>query len=88
MSSKLNANEIIRLLDVLIGDVTPYGDQAIDNEKIWNTKTMIDVIDWALPNLIEAAKERFSPYESARKIAEEAYQSIKQWKDYFDEVVG
>lgn len=44
----LHADEIIRILDVLIGGTEPVGDEAVDEQREENLKTLIDVTNWCL----------------------------------------
>lgn len=79
-------NEITKLMNVMIGGTEPYADSAIDEKIDSNLRTLIDVINWCLDGMYDAARYRKSEYRSARDIGERAYASLLQWKDWITAV--
>lgn len=86
MRDKLTANEITRLLNVLIGSPCPTADSCIDRDRNENLMTMIDVVNWLLGYVYDAAYSRKSPYGSARDVGERAYAAMLEWKDWLAEI--
>lgn len=54
--SKLNSNEIINLLDILIGRTEAVGDSAQDEEIEKNLMTLIDVTNWCLDGIMQSSE--------------------------------
>lgn len=86
MSDRYDANDIIRLLLVLIGPVDAVADSRADAKRLENGKIMIDVVNWIMPQLYGAAMERHSQYDSARQIGENAYAAILELKKWCADV--
>lgn len=86
MSDKLTANEITRLLNVLIGHVIPVADSAVDRGIEENLMTAIDAVNWMLGIIYDAASCRKSPYGSAQKVGERAYAALLDWEKWLKEV--
>lgn len=80
------ANEITKLMNVMIGGTEPYADSAIDLKIDSNLRTLIDVVNWCLDGIYDAARYRKSEYRSAMDIGERAYASLLQWKDWITAV--
>lgn len=85
MNSKLTANEITRLLNVLIGSVCPVADSSIDRNINENLMTMIEVVNWMLGYISDSASYRHSPYGSAKNVGERAFNALLDWKDWLRE---
>lgn len=51
---RLKSNEIIKVLEVLIGEVEAVGDSNADERRLENLKTLIDVTNWCLDGLVSA----------------------------------
>lgn len=79
-------NEITKLMNVMIGGTEPYADSAIDEKIDSNLRTLIDVINWCLDGMYDAARYRKSEYRSAMDIGERAYASLLQWKEWIEGV--
>lgn len=76
------SEEITKIIDALVGNTFPEGDSAIDPKREENLKKLIDVINWCLDGVYDAARVRKSPYGSMRKVGERAYASLLEWKDW------
>lgn len=86
MERTFEANEITKLMNVMIGGTEPYADSAIDMKVDSNLRTLIDVINWCLDGMYDAARHRKSEYRSQIDIGERAYASLLQWKDWITAV--
>lgn len=82
MSRTFTSDEIIKLASALIGSVHPIADSAIDRKVDDNLKTMIDVVNWALGEMIESAGNRHSFYGSQRDVGERAYAALLEWEEW------
>ena len=51
MTRRFETNEIVKLLDALIGDVEAVGETNEDERRLDNLKTLIDVTNWCLDGL-------------------------------------
>ena len=76
------SQEITKLIDTLVGNTFPEGDSTIDPQREENLMKLIDVINWCLNGVYDAARARKSPYSSMNKIGERAYASLLEWKDW------
>lgn len=85
MAEKMSSREICKLLDSLVGNTNPVADTAIDDLINENLKTLIDVGDWVLLGLLNAAEHRKDLYYSSRTIGERAYACMLEWKDWLAE---
>lgn len=83
---KFSSNEIEKLLDALIGNTEPVADSAIDERVKENLMNLIDVVNWCLDGVYDAARHRKSPYGSQRAIGERAYAAMLEWKDWLENV--
>lgn len=79
---KMNSNEIIKLLEIIIGETEPVADSRIDELREENLKTLIDIGDWVLDGLLYSAEHRKDPYYSSQKVGERAYSVMLEWKDW------
>lgn len=86
MGRKLKSDEIIRTLDVLIGGTEPVGDEAVDEAREANLKTLIDVTNWCLDGVTSAAEHhRHSLCLSERRTAERAFGAMEEWYEWLGE---
>lgn len=89
MGRKLDSDEIITLLEALIGECIPTGDAAINlYERSWNVKCVVDIVDWALECLVEAAECRFDKCRSAKDVGMTAYQALEKWGELIKKELG
>jgi len=85
MGRGLKSDEIIRVLEVLIGGTEPVGDEAVDAQHEENLKTLIDVTNWCLDRVNFAAEHRHSLYMSERRPAERAFGAMGEWHQWLGE---
>lgn len=86
MERTFETKEITKLMNVMIGGTEPCADSAIDFKVDSNLRTLIDVVNWCLDGIYDAARHRKSEYRSAMDIGERAYASLLQWKDWITAV--
>lgn len=86
MANKLTENEIIKLLDNLIGPTEAYGDSAVDEKILKNLKTLIDVTNWCLDGIQQSSRTRHNTEYSMRKIGETAYSALLEYADWIREI--
>lgn len=82
---RLKSNEIIKVLDALIGEVEAVGESYADERGLDNLKTLIDVTDWCL-NGLELAREsgqgRFEA--SMQEISHTAKRALDEYKRWLN----
>lgn len=83
----MNSSIIIQVLDKLIGPTNPVGDSAVDDVRLNNLRSLIDVINWGLDGLFDSAKDRHKLEYSIRGNAETAYSAIEEIKTWCEEVL-
>lgn len=81
---KWSTDEIIKVIDSMIGRTEPAGDCAIDHVVEDNVRTLIDVMDGCLDRMYEAATYRKSEYGSQRDVGERAYAAMLEWRDWLN----
>ena len=54
--SKLESKEIIKLLEILIGDTEAIGETNHDEKALENLKTLIDVTNWCLDGIMQSSE--------------------------------
>ena len=86
MGRKWNYDEIIKILNALIGMTEPTADSALDEKVEENLKVLIDVANWCLDGMYYSARHRKSEYGSARAIGERAYAAMLDWKGWLKDV--
>jgi hypothetical protein len=76
----MNEDEIIKLIDILIGDITPVADSHIDSIRQENIKKLIAIIKHYHKKIDDVLCESMSsPYDSVKKfksICDEYYDWI------------
>ena len=80
--AKMTSREICKLLEIIIGEIEPVADSAIDPVRAENLKTLINVGDWVLDGLFYAAEHRKDPYYSSQTIGETAYAAMHEWREW------
>lgn len=74
-------NEIIKILDKLIGCTEPQGDSALDRNVKENLLILFGVADWCLDGVFQAAEHRNSYAFSEKDAGDMAYREIVDWKE-------
>lgn len=80
--STLTAENIIDVVDVLIGPVEPYGSSEADAIRLENIDKLISLTSVCLDNIIEASRYWDSPAASMAKIGERAYKAIDEYEQW------
>lgn len=83
---KLSSNEIINVIDSLIGETCPIGETNTDNIRLTNLKTLIDITNWCLDSILSSAQS--SGYEYSINVNREtARGSLMDYRDWINEVI-
>lgn len=85
MADKLNDHEIIKLLENLIGPVEACGDSNADEKAMKNLKTLIDVTNWCLDGVYQAAWTKNRIEWSMKEIGETAFSAMCEWGEWLTE---
>ena len=88
MTDKFNSQEIIKLVDKLIGPTTAIGDSALDKTIDNNLRNLIDLVNWALDGIADSARTRHRSEESMRITGERAFSALCEWKDWIEETIN
>lgn len=83
----MTSQEIIRLLDILIGNTNATGDSNEDVAVKGNVEKLIDIINWCLDGLLWAANTRHNMEASMRDIGETAFSAICDYADWCRRVI-
>lgn len=83
----MKSEVIIEVIDRLVGSIEPYGSTQIDEERLKNLETLLEVMDEYISEIIDAAKYRNRYEYSILAIANRAYDWIVDLRDYTDEIV-
>jgi hypothetical protein len=86
MYGKMTGSEIIKLLDIVIGSTNATGSASVDDERLKNLRVLIDVTNWCLDGIKQAAETRHRPENSMREIGETAFGAIAEYKDWCEVV--
>ena len=81
---KLTGNEIIRLLEVLIGSTAAVGEMNMDNKIMENLKILIDVGDYCLDKLYLASTTCGRSEASMHEIGWTARCAMDEWKNWLE----
>ena len=82
--SRLSTEEIIKLVDVLIGDVEAVGESREDEKRLKNLNALIDLTDACLDKISYAANASTRSEASMRKIGRKALQYLAESAEWFD----
>lgn len=83
----MNDKEIIKLLEILIGQTETIGDSAVDDKIESNLKTLIDVANWCMDGVSQSASTRHRPEYSMRKVGERAFSALCEWEEWLKELI-
>ncbi len=83
--SKLNSEEITKLLDILVGDVEPIGETYYDEKVLENLKTLIDVTNWCLEWVANARDYIICAESSMNKVGFTAQCTMQEWAEWLKE---
>ena len=88
MTRRFETNEIVKLLDALIGDVEAVGETNEDKRRLDNLKTLIDVTNWCLDGLNFAMASGWGrPEYSMAKISYTAQRALDEYGKWIAEVL-
>ncbi len=88
MTRKFETNEIIKLLDMLIGKVEAVGETNEDERRLDNLKTLIDVTNWCLDGLQFAIASGYGRFEhSVKQISFTAQCALDDYGKWIAEVL-
>lgn len=83
----MNSEVIIEVIDRLVGSIEPYGSTQIDEERLKNLETLLEVMDEYINRIIDVTKYRNRYEYSILAIANKAYDWVVGLRDYTDEIV-
>lgn len=83
----MNSEVIIEVIDKLVGSIEPYGSTQIDEERLKNLETLLEVMDEYINEIIDVTKYRNRYEYSILAIAERAYDWLVGLRDYIDDIV-
>ena len=81
---KLTSDEIIRLLEVLIGSTAAVGETNMDNKIMENLKILIDVGDYCLDKLYITSTTCGRSEASMHEIGWTARCAMDEWKSWLE----
>lgn len=73
--------ENIDIVRKLIGNINPVADAAIDTERLKNLESYLQLLEVMLSDISFVAREKDSPYASARNIGEIADKFLQNIKE-------
>lgn len=78
-------SEITKLLDVMIGPTSPIGNDSEDRDRLEHLKQLIDIVNWCLDGMLDAA-EAPNPYgeSSVNEIKFTARQAMLDWHEWIE----
>lgn len=82
--TKMTSEEIIKLVDELIGETTACGESNADVRIDANLRKAIDVVNFLLEEVIWSAKTRHRCEGSMIQIGERAFSAMCDWKQWLD----
>lgn len=83
----MDAGIILDVTRTLIGETEPYGDSAIDRERMKSLDALIYVVDELLYDIekVSVCKDRHEG--SMMSMGIKAYNMLKSWRDWLDETI-
>lgn len=84
----LNSQEIIKVLDNLIGQTEAVGDSNVDERRHERLKVLIDVTNWCLDGVQFASSACGRPEGSMHKIGWDAKCALDEWHTWLGEVLS
>ena len=80
----IDASTILAVTRNLIGETEPYGDSAIDRERMKNLDKLIYVIDELLYDVEKVAVNKDRHECSMRVMGEKAHDVLDEWWSWID----
>lgn len=81
---KLNSQEIIKLLDNLIGATEAVGDTWADEKSEENLKVLIDVTNWCLDGVFQSSETCGRAENSMQKVGWIAKSALFEWEQWLE----
>lgn len=81
----IDAGVILKVTRTLIGETEPYGDSAIDRERMKNLDKLIYVVDELLYDVEKVAVNKDRHEGSMRVMGEKAHAMMNAWYCWLDE---
>lgn len=81
----MDAGTILEVTRRLIGETEPYGDSAIDRERMKNLDKLIYVVDELLYDVEKVAVNKTRHEGSMRMMGEKAHKALIGWRDWVNE---
>lgn len=88
MSKRLTSQELINLVDNLIGPTEASGLHDVDKQIEKNVMTLIDLTNWCLDGLLMASNTRHSFCASERDIGKRAFIALCEYSDWLHDVIA
>ncbi|MBQ7064146.1 MAG: hypothetical protein IJM90_04580 [Firmicutes bacterium] len=82
--TKLDSNEIIKLLDNLIGQTEAVGDSAQDEQIEKNLATLIDVTNWCLESVFQSSQTCGRAEGSMHRVGWRAKSALFEWEQWLE----
>ena len=82
--TKLDSNEIIKLLENLIGDTEAVGDAWADEKIEENLITLIDVTNWCLDSVFQSSDTCGRMEDSMRRVGWRAKSALFEWEQWLE----
>lgn len=83
----IDAGAILEVTRTLIGETEPYGDSAIDRERMKNLDKLIYVVDELLYDVEKVAVNKDRHEGSMRVMGEKADDALTMWWNWIDSYV-
>lgn len=83
----MKSEVIIEVIDKLVGSIEPYGSTQIDEERLENLETLLEVMDKYIKEIKEVTRFRNRYEYSILAIANRAYDWFVDLRDYTDDIV-
>lgn len=80
----MDAGVILKVTRTLIGETEPYGDSAIDRERMKNLDKLIYVVDELLCDVEKVAVNKDRREGSMRVMGEKADDALNGWLSWLD----
>lgn len=81
----MTSNEMIRIIDSLIGPTEPLGAIELDEERLQNLKNLIDITNWCLDGILRSAEYKYSCADLVSKNGALAFATMFEYKTWFEE---
>lgn len=78
----LTSDEIINLLENLIGNTDPEGDSILDEYVAEANRNVVDIGNWVLDTVRETARHCGSPKRTSHQIGFDAKCALMEWRDW------